>query len=346
MKTREKNELRRRARLDDPMPVQLAPMLTRLSGMPADDDNYGFEIKWDGVRAIIFYSCGKLRIQSRSLADITHRYPELHALADFLDARSVILDGEIIALNAQGRPSFELMQQRLGVASVALARKRMEQIPTTFMAFDVLYLDGRSLMNLPYVERRELLDSLSLSAAHWQAPPYTRGEGAAMLQVSREQQLEGIVAKRLDSKYELGQRSGAWRKIKNKSGQEFVIAGWLAGEGSRQGKIGSILLGVYDYSKGTPRLLYAGKAGTGFTDETLNQLAKLLAPLRTDRSPFEPSPSIPRGAVFTEPRLVGEFEYTEWTQQNILRHPSFKGLRTDRSPLDVVREDSAPERRL
>jgi len=346
MKTREKNISARRARLDDPMPVQLAPMLTRLSGMPPDEDNYGFEIKWDGVRAVIFSRAGKLRIQSRSLADITHRYPELHSLAAHLGARSVILDGEIIALNAQGRPSFELMQQRLGVASEALARKRMEQIPATFMAFDVLYLDGRSLMHRPYVERRELLDSLGLNAAHWQTPPYTRGEGAAMLQVSREQQLEGIVAKLLESKYEPGQRSGAWRKIKNKAGQEFVIAGWLAGEGSRHGKIGSILLGVYDYSNGKPRLLYAGKAGTGFTDATLNQLAKLLTPLRTEHSPFEPSPSIPRGAVFTQPRLVGEFEYTEWTQQNILRHPSFKGLRPDRSPLDVVREDTDPERRI
>ncbi|HYF51469.1 MAG TPA: non-homologous end-joining DNA ligase [Planctomycetota bacterium] len=333
----------RRPFRSEPMPQAIVPMLARLTNVPPPQGPYASEIKWDGIRAIAYLDHGKLMLQSRNLLELTYQYPELHGLADEPQLQFAVLDGEIVAFNAEGRPSFEALQNRMGVTSAAVARQRAPAIPVVYMIFDLLYLDGASLMHRPYIERRERLEALELNSPRWQTPPYSLERPADVLSASRAQQLEGIVVKRLDSIYEPGLRSGAWLKIKNVQRQECVIAGWLPGEGSRAGTIGSLLMGVYEPDPdrlGQKRLVYAGKAGTGFTDKMLAELLALLSPLRIATKPFAPNPYIPKGAVFVEPRYVGEFEFTEWTKQNILRHPSFKGLRLDKRPEDVVREYS------
>jgi bifunctional non-homologous end joining protein LigD len=246
--------------------------------------------------------------------------------------RRLILDGEIVTLD-DGRPSFERLQGRMHLASEAAVRRRMREIPATYMAFDLLWLDGASLMELPYAERREQLEELGLRGSHWQTPAYHRGDGEALLAASAERGLEGVVAKRLDSPYCPGKRTGYWLKIKNTSSQELVIGGWAPGEGRRRETLGALLVGYYDDGS----LRYAGKVGTGYTEEALAKLMTLLRPLVRDESAFD-GRQPPRGAIFVEPRLVAEVEFREWTRDGMLRAPSFKGLREDKDPREVVRE--------
>ena len=245
----------------------------------------------------------------------------------------MILDGEVIAVDKNGRPSFELLQGRMGLVGEADIRRKLKEIPVGYVIFDLLYLDGHLTMPLPYTERRRLLEELELKGRFWQTPPST-SDGAATLEASKKLGFEGVMAKRLDSTYQPGKRSDAWLKIKNHLGQELVIGGWLPGAGAREGRIGALLVGYYD----GPKLVYAGKVGTGFTEKMLDRLQSLLEPLRSDTSPFDAGMQPPKGAIFVEPRLVGEFEFTEWTRTGHLRHPSFKGLREDKDPRTVVRE--------
>jgi len=319
----------------EPMPERLEPMQAKLSkGLPRDQQGYGFEFKWDGIRALAYISGGRLRLSSRSLEDITNRYPELRELGGTVGARELILDGEIIAVAEGGRPSFERLQGRMGLTSEADIRRKMKEIPVGYVIFDLLYLDGHATLEVPYADRRRLLEELKLKGRYWQTPPYTPGEGTTTLEASKQLGLEGVMAKRLDSGYQPGRRSDAWLKIKNHQGQELVIGGWLPGEGGRSGRIGALLIGYYQDGK----LVYAGKVGTGFTERMLDRLQALLAPLRRATSPFEGGVAPPRKAIFTEPRLVGEFEFSEWTASGQLRQPSFKGLREDKDPRSVVRE--------
>jgi bifunctional non-homologous end joining protein LigD len=250
-----------------------------------------------------------------------------------LGSREVILDGEIVALDPKGRPSFEEIQQRMGLTSESEIRRKMKEVPVTYMLFDVMWQDGHPLLNQPYTERRGILAKLKVAGASWQTPPYEKGGGKTMLQASAKAGLEGIVAKKLDSKYEPGRRSGLWQKIKNRNRQELVIGGWLEGEGKRQGYPGALLLGYYKGGK----FVYAGKVGTGFTDATLEKLNKLMKPLARKTSPFDIG-SPPRAAHFIEPKLVGEFEFVEWTKSGQLRAPAFKGFREDKPAREVVRE--------
>jgi bifunctional non-homologous end joining protein LigD len=201
------------------------------------------------------------------------------------------------------------------------------------MIFDLVWQEGHSLFKTPYSERRHRLAQLKLAGASWQTPPFENGGGQAMLEASAKAGLEGIVAKKLDSSYEPGKRSGNWVKVKNRNRQELVIAGWLEGEGKRRGMPGSLLVGYYDKGK----FVYAGKVGTGFTDAMLDKLQALLTPLERKSSPFDLG-SPPRNAHFVEPKLVGEFEFVEWTRSGQLRAPAFKGLRTDKPARKVVRE--------
>jgi bifunctional non-homologous end joining protein LigD len=210
----------------------------------------------------------------------------------------------------------------------------MKTIPVVYMIFDVLYLDGQSTMDLPYEERRELLAGLGLDGSHWRTPAHHVGDGEAMVAASREQDLEGIIAKRLDSRYEPGKRSGAWLKVKNRPSQEVVVGGWLPGQGRREDRIGSLAVGYYE--KGNLR--YAGNVGTGFKEKDLEKLAELLGPLRRDTSPFEGKKQPPKGVVFAEPKVVVEVEFAEWTRANTLRAPAYKGVRDDKDPQDVVLE--------
>ncbi|TAN31516.1 DNA ligase [bacterium] len=317
-----------------PMPERIEPMMAKLSSaLPSPDAGWGFEFKWDGIRALAHVEGGRVRLISRSGEDVTARYPEVHPMGRALGSREVILDGEVVALDERGRPSFEEIQQRMGLSSEPEVRRKMKLVPVTYMIFDLLWRDGHSLLATPYDERRRLLARLELSGASWQTPPFERGGGRAMLDASAKAGLEGVMAKRLDSRYEPGRRGGAWLKIKNRGRQELVIGGWLEGEGKRRGHPGALLVGHYDHGK----LVYAGKVGTGFTDAMLDRLHDLLQPLAQDSSPFEVG-SPPRAANFVKPRLVAEFEFVEWTRSGQLRAPSFKGLRTDKPAREVVRE--------
>ena len=305
----------------EPMPERLAPMLAKLGALPRDEQRFGFEIKWDGIRAISYYEPGRFRIESRNLNDITPQYPELRRLGRQLGSRDTVLDGEIVAFDDRGRPSFERLQQRMHLTREAEIRRRAQDVPVHYMLFDVLYLEGYSLMGRSYEERREALESMGLEGPSWQTPRYHRGEGAALLEASARQGLEGVVAKRLDSRYAPGQRSSAWIKVKNKQRQELVTGGWLP-EKDRPDRLGALLVGYHDEQG---KLRYAGRVGTGWDAKERARLEGLLAPLARERSPFEGKRD-PRGARYVEPRLVARIEFTEWTNEGMLRHPSYKGL--------------------
>ena len=325
----------------EPMPEGVVPMLARLAKLPKEDEGWAYEIKWDGIRAIAYLQPGRMRLESRNLNELTAQYPELRGLVRALGAHEVVLDGEIVAFDDEGRPSFERLQQRMHQTSESAIRRRAKSHPATYVIFDLLYLDGRSLMDEPYEERRRQLDALGLQGPHWQVPAYATGDGAGLLAASAERGLEGLVAKRLDSRYEPGRRGGAWLKVKNTARQELVIGGWLPGEGRRSQRLGALLLGFYEPGgDGEPALRFAGRVGTGFTEKTLDALMERLRPLARDSSPFE-GRRPPKAAVFVEPELVAEVEFSEWTKERMLRHPSFKGLREDKDPHDVVFEQPA-----
>ena len=325
----------------EPMPRRIVPMLARPGALPAEDARWAFEIKWDGVRAIAYASPGELRLESRNLNDITDKYPELARIDRALGSRSAVLDGEIVAFDSAGRPSFSALQQRMQLTTREQARRQMKSRPVTYMIFDLLWLDGHSLMGLTYSERRERLRELGLSGDSWQTPEHHVGDGPALLTASAEQGLEGILAKQLDSLYRPGLRSPSWIKIKTVARQELVVGGWVPGQGKRRERVGALLLGVHDGPGG--ELRYAGRVGSGFSEAELDRLAKLLAPLERSDSPFTPGATKPpRGAVFCEPTLVAEVEFSEWTSEGSLRHPVYKGLREDKGAAEVVREDTDP----
>jgi len=338
------------------MPHNLEPMLATASPRLPGDDGWAYEIKWDGIRALAFVGADRLRIAARRGADHTPRYPELAALTGALGGREAILDGEIVAFDDSGRPSFQLLQRRMGLSTEATIRLRAAETPATYVAFDLLWLDGRSLMAEPYERRRAALAELGFDGPNWQAPAHHIGDGERLWQAVRERGLEGVVAKRIESPYRPGKRSREWLKIRYRRGQELVIGGWMPGEGTRGGRVGSLLVGHWDATADeaerlgrAQRLVYAGGVGTGFTQETLDRLTAALEPLRRDDSPFElgedpvvkyrqRARSRGAGPVWVEPQLVCEVEFTEWTREGTLRQSAFKGLRDDKDPRDVVRE--------
>lgn len=313
------------------MPPFVKPMLAKLSTLPADESQWAFEVKWDGIRAMARCAPGRLNLLTRNQIDRTTHYPELSVLKEALGSHTAMLDGEIVTFDEQGRPSFQ------GLASHADAGARL----ASYMVFDLLWLDGESLLDVPYLERRERLFELELHGERVQVPGHFIGTGTALLAASKEQQLEGIVAKRLDSLYVPGGRGGDWLKIKNVSSQELVIGGWLPGQKGRSGRLGALLLGYYEPSEdGTTVLRYAGRVGTGFNDRELERLATKLGARTRKTTPFVGTQP-PREARFVRPDLVAEIEFREWTRDEMLRHPSYKGLREDKNALEVVRERPA-----
>jgi bifunctional non-homologous end joining protein LigD len=318
-------------------PDSLRPMLATAGTLPARDAGWAYEMKWDGIRALAFLDDGVVRLRSRTGRDISHVYPELAGMAAAVDARQAVLDGEVVAFGADGWPEFEALQQRMNIASAAQARALAATVPVSYLAFDLLWRDDKPLIDQPYADRRTGLDGLGLTGGNWQAPPSFAGiAGADAQAVSLEQRLEGIVAKRVQSRYEPGRRSPSWLKIKNFLRQEVVVGGWQPGEGGRAGGIGSLLVGVQEAGQ----LVYSGHVGTGFTQQTLRMLAAKLAPLRRDTSPFGATvpPEDARFARWVEPVLVAEIAYTHWTRSGRLRAPSYKGLRDDKDAAEVVRE--------
>jgi bifunctional non-homologous end joining protein LigD len=320
------------------MPEKIVPMMARTGTLPRDDEAWAFEVKWDGVRAVCHSEPGRMRLHSRNLLDITPRYPEVGRLNRALSHHRAILDGEIVALDAEGKPSFGALQRRMHVGSESTVRRLAKEAPVTYIIFDLLWLDGHSLMDLPYTERRARLAELELGDnGRWRVPDYVAGHGQQLLSATEQQGLEGVIAKRLDSPYEPGRRTPCWLKIKNVDRQEVVVGGWVPGDGKRRDRIGALLVGVRD-DDGSLR--HVGRVGTGFTEAELDRLADKLRPLEREDSPFAPGgPKIPRGAVFADPELVAEVEFREWTDGGQLRAPSYKGLRDDKPAELVVREE-------
>ena len=315
-------------------------MKAKLAELPVDDDGWGFEIKWDGVRAIAYCAADSVRLVSRTARDITAAYPELVALSDALDGAKAVLDGEVVAFDDAGRPSFQRLQRRMHVRDADQVRRLRDEVPVTYVAFDLLVVDGEPLLGLPYAERRARLEALGLEGDHWRTPAYHRGDGASLLELTSAQGLEGIVGKRLDSLYRPGKRGRDWIKVKNVVGQEVVIGGWLPGKGRRAETLGALLLGYWEGEE----LRFAGKVGTGFDDPELRMLLERLEPLRRDSSPFsaDSGRQPERAAIFAEPELVAEVGFTEWTDAGTLRHPVYRGLRDDKVASEVVRERPAP----
>jgi bifunctional non-homologous end joining protein LigD len=319
-----------------PLPQRLLPMLATLGTLPTNDAGWAFEMKWDGLRALTRVEGGRITVTSRNERNVTVSYPELRGLGEQLGSTQAVLDGEIVRFDDEGRPSFARLQQRMHVASAAAAARLAVVEPVVLLLFDLLHLDGRSLLDLPYTQRRELLDGLGLDGAHWQTPPVFDGSGAAAAQASREHGLEGVIAKRADSRYTPGRRSPDWVKVKNIRTQEVVIGGWRPGQGRRAGTIGSLLLGLPDEGG----LCYVGQVGTGFTQQMLTDLQARLGRLARKTSPF--LPDVPRAdardAIWVTPKLVGEVAFGEWTDSSRLRHPAWRGLRPDKFPDEIVRE--------
>jgi bifunctional non-homologous end joining protein LigD len=312
------------------MPERIQPMLARTGPLPPEDGRWAYEIKWDGVRAIGYAAGGRLRLESRNGKDITPRYPELRELGRELGGHEAVLDGEVVAFGEDGRPSFQRLQKRMHLTSEHAVRRLSVSEPVAYLLFDLLWLDGHSLMELRYDERRERLVELGLNGGRWQTPAHHVGDGAALLQASRAQGLEGVIAKRLDCPYTPGRRSTGWVKVKNFRRIDVVIGGWLPGEGRRGGRLGALVVGFYEDGE----LRYAGRVGTGFTEAELDRLGRLLEPLARETSPFS-GRQPPRETHFVEPELVAAVEYGEWTQARTLRHPSYKGIRDDVRPEDV-----------
>jgi bifunctional non-homologous end joining protein LigD len=315
-------------------PPTYEPMMAVLTGEPFDDDEWLFEVKWDGHRCLA--NLGQAtRLTSRTTRDMTAQFPELIDLHRQLAARNAVVDGEIVALGRDGRPSFERMQDRFHRTPEELARNK-GRVPVQFLAFDLLWLDGQPLLELPLVERRARLAEVLVETRDVRLSQVVEGAGTNFFEQVKALGLEGIVAKRAASPYRPGTRSHDWRKIKALCLQDCVIVGWTPGKGGRAATLGSLLLAVYDDG----RLRYAGNVGTGFTHAFLADLLGRLTELEVPKPMFEGFEGTPRprGARFVRPELVCEVEYLRWTEDNKLRAASFKGLRPDRLPTDARRE--------
>jgi bifunctional non-homologous end joining protein LigD len=312
----------------------MVPMLATAGPVPTGS-GWAFEFKWDGVRAVTAVGAGRVHVISRNNNDVTRTYPELAALAPMVGEHAAVLDGEIVALDETGRARFDLLQLRMHVQHPTATL--LEQVPVTYVLFDLLHLDGQDLVDRPYQQRRELLEELELDGREpgVRVPAYVVDvDGQQLLEVARAHHLEGIVAKRLASRYEPGRRSRSWTKTALLTTQEVLIGGWKPGDGRRAGMIGALLLGAYTTDG---RLAYLGKVGTGFTDAMLRDLQARLEPLARPGNPFDtPIPREDTRTVhWTAPTLVGEVEYRIVSPDGRLRHAAWRGLRPDKGPDDI-----------
>jgi bifunctional non-homologous end joining protein LigD len=313
-------------------PALVAPMLATAGTVP-EGPEWAYEWKWDGFRAVVAVGSDAVRVASRRGRDMSSTYPELRGLSELTDV-PLLLDGELVALASDGRPSFERMQHRMH--ELAPGARLVGEIPVLLFAFDLLHVGDESLLRRPYVERRAALDDLGLADGPVRTSPYYTGvAGSDMLATAEEHELEGVVSKRLDSAYVPGRRVSTWVKTPLWRRQEVVIGGWAVGEGSRARSFGSLLVGVYDEAG---RLGYAGRVGSGFDDAALRRLRDLLDPIERPTSPFdqEVPREYARRAHWVEPDLVGEAEFRRWTSDGRLWHPVWCGLRPDRDVAEIV----------
>lgn len=314
-----------------PLP-RIAPMLATPGALPppALQETFGFEVKQDGQRAVIYLpGDGTVVLRSRSGADITAAYPELEALGSAL-GRPAVLDGEIVAFDEQGRSDFEKLQSRMGLSgSPARAARMAQRVPAHLILFDVVFLNARPLARAPYAERRAVLDGLGLTGSHWSTPASVVGHGTQALEMTKAGGLEGLVAKRLTSVYEAGVRSREWIKIRHVRTLDVVVGGWVPGHGRLAGLPGALLVGEQQQDG----LRYAGSVGTGWSDTERATLADLLRAAAIEDCPFLDVPPV-AGARWVLPRLVGEVRYATRTRAGRLRHPSWHRLRPDLAPED------------
>ncbi|MGB9199707.1 MAG: non-homologous end-joining DNA ligase [Terriglobales bacterium] len=323
-----------------PMPMAIYPMLATAIEKPFDNPDWLFEIKWDGYRAVAFIDDGRVRFVSRNQNDLTKQYPELATLTKLVKADRAILDGEIVALDDEGRPSFSLMQQRTGFRPGKSRLPGRQGVPVIYYAFDLLYLDGFDLRRVPLEERKQLLRQQVTDGDVVKFSDHYPEKGLALFQAAAQKGLEGIVAKKRDSLY-VETRSRDWLKIKITQRQECVIGGYTDPEGSRA-YFGSLVLGLYDRQK---RLIHVGQAGTGFDQKTLKEMFETLHPLETSKNPFYGEIGGLRKVHFVQPKLVAEIKFTEWTHETSeggmkLRAPVFMGLRQDKAPEECTLEDA------
>ncbi len=316
-------------------PVHVEPMLATLGTLPRDETAFAYELKWDGIRAVAHWpgGDGSLRLETRTRRDVTVAFPELVPLGPALGAVPVVLDGEVVALDAAGVPSFQRLQERMHVADPAIAARRTATCPVIYVVFDVLHLGDEALLGLPWTERRQRLDALALAGASWVTSPAFTGEeaGTDTFEAAQRRGMEGVVAKRLNSTYVPGARSKTWVKVKIVHSDEYLVGGWLPGEGNRSGRIGALLVGQPDGEGG---LAYNGAVGTGFTASELGRLAARLAERTRATSPFA-TPVPRKDARFVVPDLVVDIEHRGVTNAGILRQPSYKGMRIDKTAADV-----------
>jgi bifunctional non-homologous end joining protein LigD len=323
------------------MPASIHPMLAISTEKPFDSKDWLFEIKWDGYRAVAFIDNGKLRLVSRNQNDFTSQYSELRDLPTFIRAKRAVVDGEIVAIDDQGRPSFSLMQQKTGFRSGGRRVAGREGIPILYYAFDLVWVEGYDLRKVNLEERKQILASLIESGGPVHYSDHYAANGKALYEVAREKGLEGIVAKRRNSCYE-ERRSNEWLKIKITRRMECVIGGYTEPEGSRQ-YFGSIILGLYDKQG---RLIPVGQAGSGFDQNSLAEMWKLLQKIKTDKNPYSGKVDSGRRNHWVKPELVAEIKFTEWTHETDegglkLRAPVFMGLRKDKSPRECTFEEMA-----
>ncbi len=309
--------------------VKIHPMLAVLQPEPFDSEDHIFELKWDGTRALGFLSPdGKVKFQNRRLYDITHRYPEIHP---DVGGHKAILDGEIVVMR-EGRPSFMGLQDREHASSRFTIRLRSKESPATYVVFDILYLDGKELVALPLMERKEILRTTVQTSERVTLSDYIEREGRAYYQAIVERGLEGIIAKRKGSRYALGRRTRDWLKVKKRETIDAVVCGLTEGEGVREDTFGSLILGVYD----GPAMRYIGRVGTGFSDDLRRDLLRRCEALLGDRL-FASEPDMTEPVkLWMRPGLVVEARYLEMTPDGMLRAPSFGRIREDKRPEECM----------
>ncbi|MGX1543001.1 ATP-dependent DNA ligase [Streptomyces adustus] len=309
----------------------IAPMLAMPGTLPppAQDAHWAYETKQDGQRVVAYLAGdGGVLLRARSGEDITAAYPELRALGGALGGTPAVLDGEVLALDADGRADFQLLQSRMGLAHApARAARRAAEVPVHLVLFDVMHLGTHPLLTEPYRRRRSRLEELDLQGPYWSTPAALVGHGERALRATREHGLEGLVCKQLDSVYEPGVRSRAWTKIRNLRTEDVIVGGWVPGRGRLSGLPGAVLVG----QRAEGRLRYVGSVGTGWSEAERTDLAALLRAAETDRCPFDTVPPV-TGAHWVLPRLVGEVRFSTRTRAGMLRQPSWQRLRPDLAP--------------
>ena len=317
------------------MPTKIQPMLASVVEQPFDDPNWFFEIKWDGYRAVSFIENGTVRLVSRNQNDLTHRYPELQDLPKVLRAKNAVLDGEVVVVDEQGRPSFSLMQQRTGIRHHGRQATPRRDLPIFYYVFDVIYVDGYDLRRVELEHRKRVLREVLSDGEIVRFSDHYPGQGVALFNAAKEKGLEGIVAKKRNSFYE-ERRTREWLKIKITQTVDCVIGGYTDPEGARQ-YFGSLVLGLYDDKK---QLIHVGNAGTGFNQAMLKEIFKTLREIESAKNPFT-GPVEPRIVHWVKPLRVAEVKFTEWTHETDegglkLRAPVFMGIRDDKNPQDCT----------